>query len=458
MKRHKRYVGSVILLLFVFFCGLSKAASLTGLLDQVLFSDSAAIEVSITPEIVSLPAMGPNRLEILNQLMKHLKLRITRNPPYEQVGISVDDADALLVTAKKAEDGTEVRFSSVPDQLYYFEHRSSLSEVLLNGNPDPSVQIHAETVWHLLDEGNRFLTELPELFEDLTRSSRIRQKLKMGTAVRKVSVTVSADHIPDGKIPRLTEASSGYSRLHRLLSRLVFKGRQQLVLFYDEQGSLLKANYSGTAGFGEDRFRNISLEWKCLRAPERIRDELTLRTPSPDGNHRNNLILSRDWAIRPDGEECTVSGQYDLKDGGRRTLTKWTAEVRAAEDLSGSFQWTDTGNGDTQVHRISFHMNDPGDTEYHGTVNLAGELNKLTQYQLCLNFDGAPAPDPVAVEPGSGRSVTVAENSPLYGTLLDTMVHDVLSAVVRLPQSETVYLNGDIPSGQWQQIIQPVMK
>ena len=116
--------------------------------------------------------------------------------------------------------------------------------------------------------------------------------------------------------------------------------KQKITIQKDEDGSLVRVNYTGKTGLDENQLRDINIDWKICRESEKEIDQIQIKTPSVKGTARDNLTFRRDSVLLEDGtEKWTVNMEEDLVEGKTRTVIKTNAELNwNQEGIKGSFQ------------------------------------------------------------------------------------------------------------------------
>ena len=273
--------------------------------------DGIPLELTISAEVEAYAPFDENRLPQLTSLMRHLSLRLTRQPLLDEtqstIDLLVDGEAALGIALQQAGQRTLAQLSALPAVTYA---GADPLAALLGTSPEPMTLLGldgSEAAW--VREGYELVIALESALEPyMTSESKVRTDLKdIGTARLKQDYTVSKTDAPD--LTALIAGACPEGRLKALASQLVFSGKQTLRVYWDENHLPLRLEWNGNCGLDADHLRTVSLIWRMRRDNKAYRDEITLKTPPLRGTDRNTLTWN--FAIVPN-----KSGQmvltYDL--------------------------------------------------------------------------------------------------------------------------------------------------
>lgn len=425
--------------------------------------ETAGWTLELGMNVQAYPPFGERRIELLNRLIRHLRLQIAQ---------SGDTADIqLLIDGKQ----TPVRMTLSADALRSGDAAAAVPEG--GGETDESGAGEAEddwlsvgasaadqmhTVFQLLDAGADFLQELPELYPEGCSEKKIRQKLKTGIAVRSVTITLQPDE--DGEHPMKGLIQSSRTKMvSEYLGQWVFRGRQRFTLLFDEENRLLKASCSGRAGETEETLRNISLEWRLLRSDSLVKDEVTLKTPAVDGSFRDNWILSREWKDAEAAEEETsdtaaeslsFTFEYDRKHGNSKAAYKWEGSLEGGGGISGGITWTRKQKNETETLTVRPAWTVCNEKQIEGTAEIIRVSDKVIQEQAVLEMNwqkvSGQAVDSAAMATGT---------EPAGEAISESLQRDVLRSILTMiPAEDLGYLLEDIPAGDQAAILEEAAK
>lgn len=328
---------------------LAEIAFLPGCEDWSL--DEIPLELTLSAEVTSYSPFGDDRLPQLTNLLKHLSLRITRQPLVEEVqstvSVLVDGDETLTLGLQESEQQTLAQFSALPDVT--FAGTNPLA-ALLGASSEPMSVLGldgTEAAW--LEEGYALLSALEEaLAPYLTSETSVKTDIKnMGTARIKQDYTVSKDDAPG--LSALLTAACPEGRLRTLLSKLVFSGKQTLRVYRAADGSPLRMEWNGNCGVDADHLRDVNLTWRMRRDDTACRDELSLKSPALKGTDRNtldwscNILPGKKTGVTMDGklsyaavsdkQKTTLSGSFKLTSEETDQGTRVTGEVSITRQL-----------------------------------------------------------------------------------------------------------------------------
>ena len=359
--------------------------------------ESIPLELTLSADVTTYASFDEDRLPQLTNLMKHLALRISWQPLIEEtqstVSLLVDGEEAMNFGLQTSSQGGMAQFSVLPDTTYAAEDPIAL---LLGTSLEPITLFGldgSETAW--LREGHELLSALESaLAPYLTKESNIKTAIKnMGTARRKQDYTIpKADA---DQLTALLASACPEGRLKRLVSSLVFSGKQTVHIYRDEAGAPLRVEWSGNCGVDEDHLRQVSLTWRLRRDDTAYRDELTLTSPAVRGSDNNKLTWTCHIEPNKSGhqvlegelsytstiskQKTTLTGKYKLTAKPEDAGTRVTGEASLSQQLPGE----DNATSYTFTPDLLFSgdMNLPA---IDGTLTIANQIGKKLLSQATL--------------------------------------------------------------------------
>lgn len=332
---------------------LAEIAFVPGLKDWTL--SEVPLELTVTADVTAYAPFDEDRLPQLTGLMKHLSLRLTRQPLIDEtqstVSVLVDGQEILGLGLQQSEQRTLAQFSVLPNVTYAGDDPLA---ALLGASAEPMTLLGldgSETAW--LTDGYELLEALESVLAPyMTSESKIKTDIKnMGTARLKQDYTV-----PKSDAPELTElllSACPEGRLRELVSQLVFSGKQTMRIYRDADSAPLRVEWNGNCGLSADHLREVKLTWRMRRDDKAYRDEFTLTSPALRGTDRNTLnwscaitpnksgqlVLdcSLDYARTADKKKTTMTGSCKLTadtDGGETRVTGEATISRLLPDQS----------------------------------------------------------------------------------------------------------------------------
>lgn len=296
------------------------------------------LELTLSADVTAYSPFDENRLPQLTGLLKHLSLRITRQPLIDEtqstVAVLVDGEEALSLGLQESPQGRMLQFSSLPDITYA---GSDPMAELLGTSAEPLTIFGmdgSESAW--LEDGFALLSAFDTVLAPyLTSESSVKTDIKdMGTARIKQDYTVSQDDAPD--LAALLSAACPEGPLKALLSGLVFSGKQTLRVYRLEDGTPLRVEWNGNCGTDADHLRKVQLVWKLRRDDKAYRDEVTLTSPALRGTDSDKLTWT--LSIVPDKSgKLTLTAKLSYTRVAEKQKTTLTGEAKlySAQEASG---------------------------------------------------------------------------------------------------------------------------
>ncbi len=451
-KRQFRFAG-IILFALVIIPVSAFAGTIDDLLTQLSYPAEKPAEVTCRIEAVSIPQFSETRTGWLNGLLKHMSFRIRSDGIIQEEEIDVDDKPVIQCKTRETEGRTETLFPF--DDRIYITEGTDLTELLTGISPEADMTEYYTEIRVLLPEFYRFFSGLPELFPDSVSESKVSIKYKgYGTAVKRYAMVLSQDVISDEKMNGYLE-NKELIHVRQFLSKVVLSGKQRLTLLRDEDGNLMKVNYTGKSGLAEDSIRNTDADWKCLKYGNNFKDELVLKTPALNGTERHNISLTRESVVQPDGtEEYTCNIDTDEVRNRVRNRTRLEISLKSADKtISGNAvkKTTSSGVNDIREYRISIA---PGETEdYHGNLEIAHELNKIDREHFRVQFSWNACDAPYWKE---GESAVPSEKD--LQNIRVKAAGIFLRALEDIPEEDLQFILADLPDGWWKQTIKNTEK
>ena len=421
MKKRILIAAAVCILLISMLAG-----ALAGVMDTVRTllaqEEPSAWNLEAGMNLQAYPPFGDKRTEQFNDLIRHIRMQIQKTDGgTADVKILVDENEAYAI------------------RLNAFAQDSS----------DEKVQ-QALRVFDLLDDGADFLRDLPGKIPEACSEKKIRQKLKKGTAVQSVTINIIPGEEGPHPLSELIQKADSPA-LKALLGTWTFTGKHKFTLLYDEEGRLLKANYTGRAGEAENRIRNIRLEWRIYRSGENVWDELTLRTPTVEGADRDNWVINRNQTTDEAGEALTYSFEYDQKTGNDKIRCKWEGDLTGKEGLAGEVSYSRTIRNETDqmIFRPDLLLCSP--KQINGALEIIHVSDKIEKehFTLLMNWNAVSEVDQnIPDDSGSECSSPEAAFSPEAAAAV------LRNILLHVPEKDLGYLKDEIPDSDWNLILE----
>ncbi len=403
---------------------------------------------------------GEERLGMLNDLLKHMCFRISEGENEASVSI-LSDEEKVFGLSKWTENGSEnFCFSFEPDTAY-----TGGTVQDLTGAPSVQASMLSFDLPPLLtadkiswaDAGYDLLEKLPDVFPEYTRSQEVKTRLKdVGMSTRKAVITIPQNDVRDNIMSRLGDRTEEKT-LREFLHSLTFTGRQQFTLYYDENGQLMKANYSGQAGRTED-MRKLNVEWRGKRGNE-IFDDLTVKAPPVNGKNRDTLTIKR-TEIRAEEDTLQASLEWTRIRNRVKTILNGTADLSLKNKgtvLSGTIVLTSEKDELVTGFSASPDLTLNPETGWEGSVGiryLSGK-NAVIDAEIKAKgfaFSESPVERPEKIL--TLNDMSEKERADLSGRIQRQIASTLLKALLSLPKEDLRFLNYEMNDELWQQVLQ----
>ena len=451
MRRVHRILAFLLIGCLLILPGFSWAGGMEAFLSDLLNREQADSQAVLSLQVKAWAPFDETRTEDLNRILGHVALGLQTGENVTALRVKLDGEPVLGLDQREESGKRLLSFSVEPDTVYEVTADSEFFAPLLGGNVSETADVNRlSRILDGLREGYSFFASLPEACGERAVEAKVNSRTKgFDTVKKKVTISFTADEVKEGAVHEcLADASPPFVTL--LLRDLVFRGRQRVVLLFTEEGQLIKINYSGQVGTDADKQRTVSLEWKALRTEDRVKDELTLKTPSVRGNARNNLTVSRDMA--PDGqgaERMTFLCRYDRVKDRIRTLWDAEADLALTEELTGSIRWKLKTPDETAETEVIPALRGNSSGEVSGTLEIIRHLDTIYAWDLLVNLRVSPgtAPEgPAAKILVQADRLTAEAGEQLLQDLREKIGAAFLRGLMKLPAEDLVYLTRDLPA------------
>ncbi len=404
---------------------------------------------------------GETRLKMLNDLLKHFSFHAKETEGISSVSILADGSDALeLFIRKQGEDPGGFSFSFAPDVVYT---GGSLSELVgatslqseLLSLPIPEGLSISQLTW--ADAGFTAFSRLPEIFPEYTKSTDVKTKLNdVGLSVKKSVITLPKDEVAQNVMERLSALETD-SSLQLFIDSLVFTGRQQIILYYDENGVLLRVRYSGQTG-SEENQRKVTLDWRALRGTVFF-DNLSLKAPAVKGGDRDVLTFLRKGNSVSEENCLEAEMEWTLVRGNIKTVLNGLADLSCSGEnrLSGvsSLAVKTSGLEEKVLLYPDLQMGNGFGTE--GDVRLqylkSGEIQLDALLHLKISDNAEETTDyPVRYVDLGYQSAE--EKEELKTQISQGIASALLQSMLRLPEEDLDFLKYELSDELWQRVLQ----
>ena len=142
----------------------------------------------------------------------------------------------------------------------------------------------------MVTEAKRLMNDLPVLLASWMEEKSVTKKIdKMGTA--KYMRTYEIPEEEAQQLGSLLADAAQEPRVQAFLSSLTFTDDQEITVYENEIGQVLKFSYTGRCGVDADSQRKVTLTWSMKDDGQEARDTLSLKSPAVSGSDREHPHL-----------------------------------------------------------------------------------------------------------------------------------------------------------------------
>lgn len=317
---------------------------------------SAPVEATLSAKVTKHSPFDDDRLAMLTPITDALSLHLVTGEDAGSVGILLDGEELLTLTYR----GNEAQISCVPDTTYQAVDDPLTALLGADTSVDDlyaplGLNRDGET---LITDGRVLLLEgIPVSLADYgTRTASTQSISGYGQATYRYDYVIQASKADE--LPGLLLQACPDGWLRSIIARLTFSGKQTLRIYYTKEDALLRAEYNGVCGFGDD-LRTVTLVYKQLRNDETDKDYLELSSPAKKGKNKTSLTFER-----------TV-----------------TTNKKGQRTLEGSYSYTDAAGGITSVRKGEFALNNAFTADADvltGQMTFQHKLNGAEKYSAVI--------------------------------------------------------------------------
>ena len=428
------------------------------------WDEAAPLEVTLQAEVATHMPFDDNRRDQLNGLLKHMALRLNTTVADDEdigrVALQVDGRDVAWMMQKENAAETQLRLSWQPGVTY--SATGSALESLAGDMPEISLRGVSADKQQWLEDGPVLLAGVGEALEEYKKQESIKTTIKgMGVARTKIYYTVpksEAELFGDA----VAACAPAGSTLGDFLAGLTFSGQQKLIVWLDADGRMLRAEYAGKCGVGEDSLRQVSLVWRMCRTEEAIKDDITLKTPAVKGEDYNTLTMTRNL-LKDENGVVTVDGKYNYavrKDKHKDTRSGEGKLTSTPEEdgtrLSGSVTLKRKQTGDdyalSTVLKPDVLLGSlDGTPVVSGTVQVQDMYGDNVVEDATIHVDVAEGNALLWEDAFAAVDMNAMDEQQLT-EMLEGLSAAVVPHLVLLPQEDTLFISADLPEDVWQKI------
>ena len=410
-----------------------------------LLGSGEPVSFELIAEIGKLPQFDENRCAQLNRLLRHIRFRGQLEAGESGLTVYADGDPLFSIDVSETGGKKRTVLSTDGGQRWILPETEGNAESSVTRFLDVFGAISRQREgYDSLEALAGFIEKLPERFPQAVASSKMNEKYKdYGTAVRKVSVKISAEELTDCIREHRTELSEGEDGLPDI-GGIVFEGRQDFEMLLTEEGKALKIRYGGKAGLSVEDLRTVRLDWKTVRSDSVDRDEMTLKTPDSAGTRRNNLILTHTRRKSEDGKE-TFQWKAETDEVSEGVRTRGISECKAEAgngNLTGSFSTTRTVRQNSEGCEVLFEMTGDSPADSAGTLEIISKKDKIETGRLKANVSLRRDASAAVTEDESESAGTERE---ITGEDLQGLISGIIRRLMRLDPEDLIFLTEGIP-------------
>lgn len=459
----KRFIAGMIVSFFLMVPVLSSCAGGDegigpDLLMKGIFRSPVTVSIS-SPAYTQISQFGRERTESLNRLLKHLGLRITLDTDVSETVLTVDREPAYSYVETEEESVQRTVYSFQPDIVYL-----NRTEYTTPSDPDFSgfLDDHFFILNRFLDDFYPLFEKTAEAFSEWGKPSAASLNFRgYGKGVRKLTIPLSDQYVTE-HFPGAAAGLAETDEIREFLNGLVFVGPQKIILLYDPDDRLLRINYDGKVGLTEDSVRKVSIVWRCLRTADRIKDNITIKTPSVKGYDKYNITYERAVDLSdPQHHSISWDLQIDLRADQLKKKISYSSDLAVSDGiLGGKVLFAEKQDGGEKKILIVPEMQKENEDEYSGTIEITNYSGKIITSSLRASVSVYPGEKPAVPEYGRLKTAgePAREASENHSDPLQDQINSILiRRILELPEEDLAFLSTDIPEEIWDSLIQSIV-
>lgn len=281
------------------------------------------VQVQLKADVKAHMPYDDDRLSTLIPLTDLMTLQLYAGKDAGSVTVSVADQPVLTLRQR----GHEVQLSSMPDITFEGSDEIAAMDLLLGGQ---ATDVNLYEMLGLAPEGETLITDgsallqaLPAALNEYGRRSESETNITgIGRAAYRYDYTIPGESAEALKTILLTHCPDGW--LYEIIDSFTFSGKQTLRIYYSRNDTMLRAEYNGNCGAGED-LRKVTLIYKARHDEEMDKDIIELTAPAVSGSNKHSLRFERVMETNSKGERV-VEGGYDYTVVLDKVTSQWDGE------------------------------------------------------------------------------------------------------------------------------------
>lgn len=457
--RHFKRVILLALLFSVLLCGKQASAETVSGLWNILNGDmreNCTVELGVRFNM-HMP-FGEERCDMLNALLSHVKLRLAASGESRETEILIDGESAfsLRMSSSGAEQNAE--YSFLPGTQIIGEGAGIDLAVSTGVDLAPEFELLQGSGAEILDDLYAWFLKLPELYSDNSKTGKDSQSFKnVGRTTEKTVVTVTKAAVEEGALKSWKEACPE-GTLKIWLRDVNFTGRQQITLFRNSEGTVIRIAWSGQAAVEDGTPRKITLGWSRLRSPERDYDKLSLKSPATSGSDHDTVTLEYSESRQEDGSDLSLNLKAERVENRIKRNLGCSADLMMNGDiLTGSVELSEKeGSGTQQSFTVVPELKFGPDGAADGTIFLNQKRGKdlIEDVELTVHTVREAALTEIGTATNLIReeSLSSTEREALAAEILQGAAETLIRPLLSLPREDLDFLLYELDSHQIDQL------
>ena len=432
-----------------------------------LEESQAPIRATVSAELSAWLPFDETTLAALNLLLSHVSFQVETlhmaQEDWSRSAVLLDGVDTAVLTQRQANGVKKLNASFVPDATLTAVSQDPIA-LLLGESSALNLGGFTGTEEAMVQEAKRLMDDLPVLLVSWMEEKSVTKKIdKMGTATYMRTYEIPEEEAQ--QLGTLLADAAQESRVQAFLSSLTFTEDQEITVYEDENGQVLKFSYEGRCGADAESQRKVTLTWSMKDDGQEARDTLSLKSPAVSGSDRDTLTWERVAEVDEGNRVLSESFRYETVRNKEKTILEGEAELENAFDIASSLltgkAWVEQTLPDETLHTWVL---EPEMTFALGNMNPEASGKVLVTYKEDKRIT-QEATVFINLAYGDGFNWELREtetNLELLGeeglTALQTqsaerLASDVLKGLLSLPQEDLLFISEGLTPEAWQRIL-----
>ena len=432
-----------------------------------LEESQAPIRATVSMELGAWLPFDETTLAALNLLLSHVSFQVETlhmaQEDWSRAAVLLDGVDTAVLTQRQANGVKRLNASFVPDATLTAVSEDPIA-LLLGESSALNLGGFTGTEGTMVTEAKRLMNDLPVLLASWMEEKSVTKKIdKMGTA--KYMRTYEIPEEEAQQLGSLLADAAQEPRVQAFLSSLTFTDDQEITVYENEIGQVLKFSYTGRCGVDADSQRKVTLTWSMKDDGQETRDTLSLKSPAVSGSDRDTLTWERVAEVDGGNRTLSESFRYETVRNKEKTILEGEAELENAFDIASSLltgkAWVEQTLPDETL--LTWVM-EPNMTFALGSMNPEASGNVLVTYKEDKRVT-QEATVYINLAYGDGFNWELREGETNLETLgmealtalqeqsAERLAADMLQGLLRLPQEDLLFISEGLTQEAWQRIL-----